>query len=73
MHPYLPHTLYTVALLSITMHRISQRHTVEEQRARANAQISILESMVQRLRSDTPLADAELDRLDRLRRSSRLD
>lgn len=65
---YLPHALYSVAITSISIHLVSQRRTSSDERARVNAQISILESISQRLQSDQPFSNDELERMKRLAR-----
>ena len=64
--PYLPHAIYAIALTSISIHLVNQRRTSEEEKSRVNAQISILESVRDQLRSDKPLSSDELARLKKL-------
>jgi hypothetical protein len=64
--PYLPHAIYAIALTSISIHLVNQRRTSEEDKSRVNAQISILESVRDQLRSDKPLSNDELARLKKL-------
>ena len=66
--PYLPHVLYSLATTTISIHLIGTRTTCSEERARINAQISILENMAQRLQSNESISDHELERLKTLAR-----
>ncbi|KAF5373277.1 hypothetical protein D9615_007394 [Tricholomella constricta] len=66
--PYLPHAIYSVAIISISIHLVNQRKLVSDERARIAAQTSILESISEQLRSDKPLSATELDRLKGLAR-----
>ncbi|KAH7928672.1 hypothetical protein BV22DRAFT_1030427 [Leucogyrophana mollusca] len=68
---YLPHLLYSTALTSVSIHLLWQRKLAEEDRARATAQISILNDIIQQLRSGKPLADEEIIRLRNLARVHR--
>jgi hypothetical protein len=68
MHPYVPHLIYSVALTSVSTHLLLQRKSIAEQRASISAQISILESIVQRLRSNEDMSDSELAQLKKLAR-----
>lgn len=65
---YIPHALYSVALLSISIHSVGTRTACSEERARINARISILESISEQMRSNKSLSDDELERLKRLAR-----
>lgn len=67
---YLPHLLYSTALISITIHLISKKAEIAEQQAHAKAQITILESIIGRLKSGENVLDAEIVRLRRLTRDS---
>src|ERR1700722_5708853 len=73
MHPYFPHLVYSVALTSVATHLLVKRKSVNEERARVGAHISILESIVQRLRNDKPFADGELERLQKLAHRQRIE
>ncbi|KIJ05726.1 hypothetical protein PAXINDRAFT_21041 [Paxillus involutus ATCC 200175] len=66
---YLPHILYSTALTSVSIHLLWQRKAAEEDRARHNAQITILEDLTQQLRSGVPMADDEINRLRGLAQS----
>ncbi|CAA7260387.1 unnamed protein product [Cyclocybe aegerita] len=72
-NPYLPHVLYAVALTSVSMNLVSARKEIEDERARRQAQISILQSIKEQLQSEKPLSREELDRLKRLARPSEKD
>ncbi|KAJ3730884.1 hypothetical protein DFJ43DRAFT_455528 [Lentinula guzmanii] len=65
---YLPHILYSVASVSLSLHLVYQRNTFADEKARANAQESILQSIANELRSNSPLSPADLRRLRRLAR-----
>ncbi|KAF9228492.1 hypothetical protein BS17DRAFT_341559 [Gyrodon lividus] len=65
---YLPHILYSTALTSVSIHLLWQRKAAEEDRARHNAQITILEDLTQQLRSGVPTTDEEIYRLGKLAR-----
>ncbi|KAG5647848.1 hypothetical protein DXG03_007772 [Asterophora parasitica] len=66
--PYLPHAIYSVAIISVSIHLVNQRKLITDERARIAAQTSILESISEQLRSDKPLSTSELDRLKQLAR-----
>ncbi|KIK69192.1 hypothetical protein GYMLUDRAFT_188741, partial [Collybiopsis luxurians FD-317 M1] len=70
---YLPHILYSVANVSLSLHLIYQRNTLADEKARINAQESVLESIADELRSDGPLSQDDLQRLKRLARNSKRD
>jgi len=63
--PYFPHALYSLVCLSISVNFLSLRRTAEEEKARIQAQISILESIKEQLQAPTLNAD-ELERLKKL-------
>lgn len=65
---YLPHALYSAAVISLSIHLVSQQRTSSDDRARLNAQISVLQSIAQQLQSGKPLSSRELERLKRLAR-----
>ncbi|GLB41655.1 hypothetical protein LshimejAT787_1002550 [Lyophyllum shimeji] len=66
--PYLPHAIYSVAIISLSIHLVNQRKLASEERARIAARTSILESIAEQLRSDKPLSENELEKLKRLAR-----
>lgn len=63
---YFPHAFFAIALTSISINLISHRRTVEDERSRIQAQISVLESIKEQLQSDKPLSSEELERLKKL-------
>jgi hypothetical protein len=65
---YLPHVLYSVAVISLSMHLVSERKTSSDERARMNARISILQSISEQLQSGRPLLSDDLERTKRLTR-----
>lgn len=65
---YLPHAIYSLAITSISIHLVSHKHAANEDRARATARLSILESIAKQLREDKDISLDELDRLHRLAR-----
>ncbi|PFH47356.1 hypothetical protein AMATHDRAFT_87761 [Amanita thiersii Skay4041] len=71
---YIPHTLYAIAVTSISIHLVSERKSTSEELSRINARISILESIADQLRltegGKHTLASDGLDRLKRLARLS---
>ena len=68
---YLPHLVYSIALTSISFHLLSKRDAIDTERAQLSAQISVLESVVRRLRTPGSITDAEVDRLMKLARAHR--
>jgi hypothetical protein len=72
MYSYLPHIIYSIALTSISTHLLIKRKAVAEERANVTAQISILESIVQQLRSDLPISEDKLERMKRLSRAHKI-
>jgi len=64
--PYLPHAIYSMAIISLSVHLVNTRKKADEERARVSAQISILESVSEQLRSNKPLSEEELSRLRQL-------
>lgn len=68
-HRYFPHTLFAIALTSISINLVSHRRNAEDERSRVQAQISVLESIKEQLQSGKPLSNEELDRQKRLARS----
>ena len=65
---HLPHILYSTFLTSASIHLLWQRKASEDDRARKNAQITILEDLAQQLRTGAPISDEEVDRLKKLAR-----
>lgn len=66
---YLPHVVYSTALTSLAMHSLFHRKEAEEERSHVAAQISILDSMAQRLRSGEDIPDKEFAQLWKLAKS----
>ncbi|KAG2137341.1 hypothetical protein BD769DRAFT_316658 [Suillus cothurnatus] len=65
---YIPHIIYSTALTSISMHLLWQRKTADEDRARIKAQTSILQDLIEQLRSGKPISDEEITRSRNLAR-----
>ncbi|KAG1746383.1 hypothetical protein EDB19DRAFT_1689195 [Suillus lakei] len=65
---YIPHILYSTALTSISMHLLWQRKTADEDRARFKAQTSILQDLIEQLRSGKLISDEEITRSRNLAR-----
>jgi hypothetical protein len=65
---YIPHAIYSLAMTSISIHLVSQKRTITEDRARVAARISILESVAKQLREGEDISLDELGRLHRLAR-----
>jgi len=63
---YVPHTIYSLTLTSISMHLLYNRREAEEDRSRLSAKISILASLVDRLSQGERINPGELDRLRKL-------
>ncbi|KAI6046312.1 hypothetical protein EDC04DRAFT_1683262 [Pisolithus marmoratus] len=64
---YLPHVLYSTILTSVSIHLLWRRKAFEDDRARYNAQITILEDLAHRLRSDSSdITNEEVDGLRKL-------
>ncbi|KIM36773.1 hypothetical protein M413DRAFT_448905 [Hebeloma cylindrosporum] len=66
--PYFPHVIYAIALTTISINLKGQRSTIEDEKSRIGAQISILEGIKQQLQSNQPLSTEELERLKKLAR-----
>jgi len=67
---YFPHAIYSLAITSISVHLVSQKRKIAEDRARIAARISILESVIEQLRENKDVPLDELDRLHRLAQPS---
>jgi hypothetical protein len=65
---YIPHILYSTAFTSISMHLLWQRKTAEEDRARFKAQTSILQDLIEQLRSGKPISNEEIMKMRNLAR-----
>jgi len=68
IYRYVPHALSSVAIMSLSIHLVNHRRSSDSDRARVAAQISILESIADQLRSDKHISKDELERLKRLAR-----
>lgn len=62
-----------MAVTSLGIHSLWQRKTAESQRAQIGGQISILDSMLQRLRAEEAIPEREFDKLWKLARSHEED
>ncbi|OAX40218.1 hypothetical protein K503DRAFT_714918 [Rhizopogon vinicolor AM-OR11-026] len=65
---YIPHILYSTAFTSVSMHLLWQRKTAEEDRARFKAQTSILQDLIEQLRSGKPISNEEIMKMRNLAR-----
>lgn len=65
---YIPHILYSTAVTSISMHLLWQRKTADEDRARFKAQASILQDLIEQLRSGKSISDEEITKSRNLAR-----
>ncbi|KAG7449197.1 uncharacterized protein BT62DRAFT_929177 [Guyanagaster necrorhizus] len=63
---YLPHVLYSMAIMSLSVHLVYQKHSMRQEKGRVTGQISILEDVITQLRSGTHLSRTELQRLRKL-------
>jgi len=63
---YVPHLIYSTALTSLSFHLLFHKRQAEVDRAHLTAQVSILESLVQQLRSGQNVPVEEIDRLSKL-------
>jgi hypothetical protein len=63
---YVPHLLYSIGIVSLSMQTLWHRKEWEAQRSQAAAQISVLESVAQRLRSGERIDSREIARLRRM-------
>ncbi|KAI5988175.1 hypothetical protein EDD15DRAFT_1388207 [Pisolithus albus] len=63
---YLPHILYSTALTSVSIHLLWRRKAFEDDRARHDAQITLLEDLARQLRSGSSITDEEISRLRKL-------
>ena len=69
---YIPHALYALAVMSISIHLVSKRRSFQDEKSSLDARISILESIAQQMRSDKPavVSAEETERLMKLARAS---
>ncbi|KAF9011822.1 hypothetical protein BDQ17DRAFT_790364 [Cyathus striatus] len=63
---YWPHAVYAAAITSLSIHLVTTRRAISDDHARVEARTSILNSITEQLRSDTPLSKEELERLKKL-------
>ncbi|KAK0491044.1 hypothetical protein IW261DRAFT_1435330 [Armillaria novae-zelandiae] len=63
---YLPHILYSMAIMSLSVHLVYQKHSLRKEKGRVTGQISVLEDVVTQLRSGEHLSREELQRLKKL-------
>ncbi|EIW80275.1 hypothetical protein CONPUDRAFT_34734, partial [Coniophora puteana RWD-64-598 SS2] len=63
--------LYATAITSISIHSLWQRKCAEEDRARIQAHVSILEDLAARLRSDDAISGQEVAKLRQLASGSK--
>ena len=71
--PYLPHVLYSLALTSVSINLVGKRKSVDDEKSRIGAQLSILESLKEQLLSKNPPSVAEIERLKKLARPAMED
>lgn len=65
--PYFQHALYSIACLSISINLVGMRRAAEDDKARLEARLSILQSIKTHLtKDDSPQTREELERLMRL-------
>ncbi|KAG1723131.1 uncharacterized protein EDB91DRAFT_1240143 [Suillus paluster] len=65
---YIPHVLYSTALTSVSIHLLWQRKIAEEDRASFKAQTSILQDLIEQLRSGKSISDEEITKSRNLAR-----
>lgn len=67
---YFPHVLYSTAVLTISTHSLWHRKEWEAQRLHAEARISLLSTLAQRLRNGDHVEPSDIDRMRRLARGT---
>lgn len=67
---YGPHFLYSLALLSASMHLVYQRRAIDDERRRIDGHVNVLQSLVDRMRAGELVPSEEVERLKRLGRSA---
>ncbi len=65
---YAPHIVYSLAITTFSIHLIAQRNGFREERSRVAAQLSILESIRDRLQSGERIPQDEMQSLRKLAR-----
>jgi hypothetical protein len=63
---YIPHALYSIAITSISIHLVSHKHAIADERTRIAARIATLESVVAQLRDKKHLSLEELNGLQQM-------
>lgn len=65
---YIPHTVFAIAVTTISIHLVNKRTTYSDEEASVKARISILENIAAQLRlnSQSPASNETLERLKRL-------
>ena len=63
---YLPHAVYATAIVSLSLHLLSKRRESEDLRRRAQARITVLESLVNRFESGEHVSDDEILRMRKM-------
>lgn len=65
---YIPHTVFAIAVTTISIHLVNKRTTYSDEEASVKARISILENIAEQLRLDSksPTSNETLERLKRL-------
>lgn len=66
--PYLPHVIFSIAVTSLSIHIVGHKKDSEEERARYEARVSVLEQIRDHLKSPNPTSAHEIERLKRLSR-----
>ncbi|KZT41959.1 hypothetical protein SISSUDRAFT_981165 [Sistotremastrum suecicum HHB10207 ss-3] len=67
---YIPHLISATLLTSLSMHLLMHRKGSQDERATLDARISVLESLVARVKSGENVSDREIQRLKNLGRGS---
>ena len=70
---YLPHIIYTTAIISISTHALDLRKLHEEHRVHYETYISLLESTVNRLKAGEVVPERDFDRLRNLAKEPESD
>ncbi|KAF8341049.1 hypothetical protein F5887DRAFT_1074577 [Amanita rubescens] len=67
---YIPHTVFAIAVTTISIHLVDKRRTYSDEEASVNARISILETIAEQLRLDSQKSGSN-ETLERLKRLAR--
>ncbi|KAI0071176.1 hypothetical protein K474DRAFT_1652816 [Panus rudis PR-1116 ss-1] len=70
---YIPHIIYTTALISVSTHALYQRKKHEDERLHTEAHISLLDSLITRLRAGETIPEKEFTLLDKFTRDPEVD